>query len=80
LIGLILRDGMLLAGIGVLLGFVGALGLTRLLASLLFGVQARDPITIGVVAGLLSAVALIACIIPAQRAARVDPLTALRCD
>jgi putative ABC transport system permease protein len=80
LVGLILRHGMLLAGVGLVLGFGGALGLTRLLASLLFGVQARDPMTIVAVAGLLAGVALIACYIPAHRAARVDPLIALRCD
>lgn len=80
LVGLILRHGMLLAGIGLGLGFGGAIGLTRLLASLLFGVQARDPLTIAAVALLLSGVALIACYIPAHRAARVDPLIALRCD
>ncbi len=77
-LGLVLRSGMILAGMGLILGFGGALGLTRLLATLLFGVQARDPLTIATVAGILSAVALIACYIPAQRAARVDPLIALR--
>ncbi len=68
LLGLVLRSGMILAGIGLILGFGGALGLTRLLATLLFGVQARDPLTIAAVAGILSAVALIACYIPAHRA------------
>jgi len=80
LVGLVLSQGMLLAGVGLVLGFGGALGLTRLLASLLFGVQARDPLTMAAVALLLAGVALVACYIPAHRAARVDPLIALRCD
>jgi predicted permease len=78
LLGLILRSGMLLAGIGLVLGFGGALGLTRLLANLLFGVGERDPLTIGEVAVLLTGVALLACYIPARRATKVDPMVALR--
>jgi putative ABC transport system permease protein len=78
LLGLILRSGMLLAGIGLVLGFGGALGLTRLLADLLFGVGERDPLTIGEVAVLLAGVALLACYIPARRATKVDPMVALR--
>ena len=78
LLRLILRNGMLLAGIGLMLGFGGALGLTRLLANLLFGVGARDPLTIGAVAAILAGVALVACYIPARRATKVDPMVALR--
>jgi len=78
LLRLILRGGMLMAGIGLVLGFGGAFGLTRLLANLLFGVGARDPMTIGVVAVLLTCVALLACYIPARRATKVDPMIALR--
>ena len=78
LLRLVLRNGMLLAGIGLAFGFGGALGLTRLLANLLFGVGARDPLTIGAVAALLTAVALLACYIPARRATKVDPMIALR--
>ncbi len=78
LLGLILRSGMLMAGIGLVVGFAGAFGLTRLLANLLFGVGERDPITIGAVAALLTCVALLACYIPARRATRVDPMVALR--
>ena len=78
LMGLILRGGMLMTGIGLVLGLAGTLGLTRLLAALLFGVGARDPITIAAVAVLLSIVALVACCIPAHRATKVDPVIALR--
>jgi putative ABC transport system permease protein len=75
---LVLRGGMLMTGIGLTLGFVSALGLTRLMESLLFGVGARDPITIAAVAGILGCVALLACYIPAYRATQVDPMAALR--
>jgi putative ABC transport system permease protein len=78
LLRLILRSGMVMAGIGLLLGFAGAFGLTRMLANLLFGVGARDPMTIAGVAAVLACVALLACYIPARRATRVDPMVALR--
>jgi putative ABC transport system permease protein len=79
-LGLIVREGMLvgLAGIGI--GVAGALGLSRALASLVFGVAVRDPITFVLVAGMLSIVALAACVIPARTASRVDPMVALRYD
>jgi len=78
LLRLILRSGMLMAAIGLVLGLGGAFALTRLLANLLFGVSARDPITMGAVGALLACVALIACYIPARRATSVDPTVALR--
>ena len=78
LLRLILRSGMLMAGIGLVLGLGGAFGLTRLLANLLFGVGERDPMTIGAVACILTCVALLACYIPARRATKVDPVIALR--
>jgi len=61
-------------------GVVGALALTRLMSSMLFGVGARDPLTLGVTVLLLALVALAACFIPARRAGRVDPMVALRCE
>jgi putative ABC transport system permease protein len=78
ILGLILRGGMLMTGIGLVLGLAGALGLTQLMASLLFGVGARDPLTIAAVGAILGTVALLACYIPAYRATKVDPMVALR--
>jgi putative ABC transport system permease protein len=75
---LVVGQGMLLTLIGVVIGLLGAFGLTRVMASLLFGVTAKDPITFGVVAALLLAVAFVACFVPARRAMKVDPLVALR--
>jgi putative ABC transport system permease protein len=75
---LIVRCGMELVALGVAGGIVASLALTRLMSTLLFGVSARDPITFGVVAALLALVALLANYIPASRAARIDPMVALR--
>jgi putative ABC transport system permease protein len=79
-LGLIVKDGLKIVAIGLLLGIGGALLLSRLLESLLFGVTTRDPVTFLVIAGVLSLVAMLACYIPALRATRVDPLDALRCE
>jgi putative ABC transport system permease protein len=80
IVGEILARGMKLAGLGVALGFVGALGLTRLIRGMLAGVQANDPVSFGVSAGLLVAGAVLACVLPARRASRVDPVVALRVE
>ena len=75
---MVVRQGMVLAGTGVVIGIGGAFGLTRLLAGFLFGVKAWDPAAFVATPLLLSAVALLAVWIPAYRATRVDPVTALR--
>jgi hypothetical protein len=72
--------GLRLAGIGMVAGIAAALGLTRFLSTLLFGVTASDPTTFGVVTLLLGAIAAAACYLPARRASRVDPVVALRCE
>jgi len=75
---LVLGHGMLLAGIGVALGLAGALALTRLMTAMLFGVSPTDGLTYAAVSALLVITVFAACFVPARRAARVDPLEALR--
>ena len=75
---LVMGQGARMALVGIALGAAAALGLTRLMRSLLFGVSAADPLTFAAVAILLVGVALAACYVPARRAMRVDPMTALR--
>jgi predicted permease len=77
---LVVRQGMSLAGIGVGVGLVAAIGATRLMTGLLFGVRATDPITFVAIALLIATVALAACLLPARRATQVDPLVALRAE
>jgi putative ABC transport system permease protein len=75
---LILRSGVRTSMLGLVLGFAGAMGLTRLMETLLFGVGAHDPVTMLAVTAILSSAAVLACYIPARRASRVDPVVALR--
>jgi putative ABC transport system permease protein len=75
---LILGEGTRMALLGVVIGIVAALGLTRLMSNQLFGVTAQDPLTFGGVALSLVIVAIAACYVPARRAMRVDPIVALR--
>ncbi len=75
---LVVSQGMLLASVGVAIGLAAALSLTRLISGLLFGVSATDPLTLIIFAGLLALVAFLANYIPASRAARIDPMVALR--
>jgi len=77
---MVVGQGMTLALIGIGVGLAGAWGLTRVIASLLFGVEATDPITFAAISVLLAFVALLACYLPARRAARVNPIEALRAD
>ena len=77
---LVVRRGVTLAGIGILIGAAGALALTRFLSSMLFQVRPNDPATLVVVALTLGAVAALACAIPGFRAARMEPLAALRSE
>jgi predicted permease len=75
---LVVRQGMLLTGIGLAIGLSASLGLNRLLANLLFGVKTTDPVTYAAVAIILISVALLATYIPARRATKIDPVVALR--
>jgi len=78
LLSLVVGQGLLLAGIGVAIGLAAAFGVTRVMSSLLYGVKATDAVTFAAVAAVLSAVAALACYIPARRATKVDPIIALR--
>jgi ABC-type antimicrobial peptide transport system permease subunit len=77
---LVVRQGMIMTLIGLALGLVGAFSLSRVLRSLLFGVTPTDPLTFAGVSIVLIIVALLACLIPARRATRVDPIVALRTE
>jgi putative ABC transport system permease protein len=75
---LVLKQGIILALIGVAIGLAGAIGLSKALASVLYGISATDPVTFISVAVIMLAVALVACFFPARKATKVDPLTAMR--
>ena len=75
---MILTDGARMTLVGIGAGVIAALGLARLMASMLFGVTPADPVTFSLVALVLCAIALLACYVPARRAMKIDPMIALR--
>jgi ABC-type antimicrobial peptide transport system permease subunit len=77
---MIMGQGLAIAAIGILIGIAGAYALSRLTASLLYGVSPSDPLTFVTVAGVITIVAAAACLVPTRRAMRVDPLEAIRAD
>lgn len=76
----VMKEGLRMTLVGVLIGVAGAFGVSRLLESLLFGVRPTDAITIATVVAIITAVAAIACGLPAWRASRLDPIVVLRAD
>jgi predicted permease len=80
LLVLVVRQGLVVAIVGMAVGLGGAFALTRFMRALLFGVQATDPATFAAIAGTLLVVALVACYVPARRAARIDPVVSLRAE
>jgi putative ABC transport system permease protein len=79
-LGLVLREGMTVAVVGILAGAASAAGLMRVLSALVFGVSVRDPWIYAGVSAILALVASLSCVLPALRASRVDPMQALRLD
>jgi ABC-type antimicrobial peptide transport system permease subunit len=79
-IGLVMRQGASLTGAGILVGLLGAFAFTRVLQSILYGVNTRDPLTYAALAALLAAIALLATWLPAVRAARVDPILSIHSE
>jgi ABC-type antimicrobial peptide transport system permease subunit len=77
---MVLADGGVLLALGIGIGLVGSIFVARLLEGLLFGVSATDPLTFAAVSLLMIVVGLVACALPARRAARVDPLVAMRAE
>jgi putative ABC transport system permease protein len=79
-LGLVVRQGMTMAVIGLALGLIGAFAMSRVLRGMLYGVSPTDPLTFAGVSIVLLSVAFLACLIPARRATRVDPIIALRAE
>jgi len=77
-LGMVLKQGLVLTGVGLALGFAGSLVISRALGSLLFDVKPTDPLTLATVGGIIAVVALVACLVPSWNATRVDPLVVLR--
>jgi len=77
---LVIREGMTVVAAGLVAGVLGALAATRLLESLLFGLAPSDPMTCAAAIALLGSIALVACVIPARRATRVNPIASLRAE
>jgi putative ABC transport system permease protein len=77
---MVMREGAGLIAAGLIVGLAGAWAATRLIEEYLYGVSATDPLTFCSIALLLTVVAMLACYVPARRAAKVDPMTALRCE
>jgi len=77
---LVLRDGMLVVGVGILIGLIGGVSGAKSLASFLYGVPPLDLTTFAVTTAVLTVVALVACTLPARRAMRVSPVEAMRCE
>jgi putative ABC transport system permease protein len=77
---MVVREGLALSAVGAICGLAGAWALGRYLQSLLFGVKSADPLTFSAAAVMIVIVALIACLVPARRAASIDPQRALRAD
>ncbi|MGH7635491.1 MAG: FtsX-like permease family protein, partial [Gemmatimonadaceae bacterium] len=80
LVRLVIREGLGAAGLGLALGLAAAAALTRLMQSVLFGVAPLDPLSFGAAPLVLALVALLACLVPARRAASIDPAEVLRCE
>lgn len=77
---MVVRHGILLVTMGALVGCAAAFAVTRLLTSLLYAMRPTDPVTFVLTACLLFFVGILACLLPARRATRIDPMTALRCE
>ena len=78
ILGMVVRQGLALTVAGLVLGLAGAFSVGRLITKLLYGTQPHDPVALLVVSGILAVIAMLACVVPAWRAAKVDPVIALR--